>query len=89
MGGLPIPESLPVSNVHSVFAEDGSLLNAFDAKARRLIDDLCWYARRMKGNGDHIASGSPVNAERDAPSTRGAGAASGEYATDKQRHAPE
>jgi NAD(P)H-dependent FMN reductase len=53
MGGLPIPESLPVSNVHSVFGEDGSLLhNAFDAKARRLIDDLCWYARRLKRNGD-------------------------------------
>jgi len=53
MGGLPIPEALPVSNVGSVFAEDGRLLNgAFDAKARVLVADLCWYARRMKGNSE-------------------------------------
>lgn len=53
MGGLPIPEALPVSNVRSVFSEDGRLLNdAFDGKARRLIADLCWYAKRLKGNGD-------------------------------------
>ena len=51
MGGLPIPEALPVSNVRSVFGEDGRLLNdAFDAKARALVAELCWYAKRLKGD---------------------------------------
>jgi len=53
MGGLPIPEALPISDVRSVFAADGTLLApGFDAKARTLVDDLCWYARRMKRDGD-------------------------------------
>jgi NAD(P)H-dependent FMN reductase len=53
MGGLPIPESLPVSDVRSVFAADGTLLQpGFDAKARSLVADLCWYAGRMKSDGD-------------------------------------
>jgi NAD(P)H-dependent FMN reductase len=53
MGGLPIPEALPISDVRSVFAADGALLNpAFEAKAQSLVADLCWYARRLKSNGD-------------------------------------
>jgi hypothetical protein len=53
MGGLPIPETLPISDVRSVFAADGTLLTpGFDAKARSLVAELCWYARRMKSDGD-------------------------------------
>jgi NAD(P)H-dependent FMN reductase len=53
MGGLPIAETLPISDVRSVFAADGTLLRpAFDAKARSFVDDLCWYARRMKRDAD-------------------------------------
>lgn len=53
MGGLPIPETLPVSDVRAVFADDGTLLRpGFDAKARSLVADLCWYARRMRRDGD-------------------------------------
>lgn len=49
MGGLPIPDTLPVSNVRTVFAEDGTLLNeTFDAKARAFVAELCWYAERMR-----------------------------------------
>jgi NAD(P)H-dependent FMN reductase len=53
MGGLPIPESLPISDVRSVFGADGTLLKpGFDAKAQSLVADLCWYARRMKSTND-------------------------------------
>jgi NAD(P)H-dependent FMN reductase len=53
MGGLPIPEALPVSDVRSLFAEDGTLLKpGFDAKARLLVADLCWYAKRLRRDGD-------------------------------------
>jgi NAD(P)H-dependent FMN reductase len=53
MGGLPIPESLPISDVRSVFAADGTLLTpGFDAKARSLVAELCWYAGRMKSDGE-------------------------------------
>ena len=53
MGGLPIPEALPISNVRSVFAANGTLLKpGFDADARSLVTNLCWYARRLKSDGD-------------------------------------
>jgi NAD(P)H-dependent FMN reductase len=53
MGGLPIPEALAISDVRSVFAADGTLIKpVFETKAKALVADLCWYARRLQRDGD-------------------------------------
>ncbi|XZN99670.1 MAG: NADPH-dependent FMN reductase [Microcoleus sp.] len=44
LGGLPIPDKLPVSNVQELFDEKGNLRNlTFKAKLESFIEELVWY----------------------------------------------
>jgi NAD(P)H-dependent FMN reductase len=48
MGGLPIPQSLPVSHVQDAFDEQGGLRKPdLLAKLQTLLDELTWYTRAM------------------------------------------
>lgn len=48
LGGLPIPDKLPVSNVQDLFDERGNLCNpAFKPKLKSLIEELVWYTEAM------------------------------------------
>ncbi|MFB8788054.1 MAG: NAD(P)H-dependent oxidoreductase [Potamolinea sp.] len=48
LGGLPIPDKLPVSNVQDVFDEMGNLGNSsFKAKLELFIKELVWYTEAM------------------------------------------
>jgi NAD(P)H-dependent FMN reductase len=48
MGGLPIPQSLPVSRVQDAFDEQGTLQKSdLLPKLQTLLDELTWYTRAM------------------------------------------
>lgn len=48
LGGLPIPDKLPVSNVQELFDEMGNLRNStFKAKLESFIKELVWYTEAM------------------------------------------
>jgi len=48
LGGLPIPDKLPVSNVQELFDEMGNLRNStFKAKLESFIKELVWYTKAM------------------------------------------
>ncbi|WP_445249559.1 NADPH-dependent FMN reductase [Microcoleus sp. OTE_8_concoct_300] len=48
LGGLPIPDKLPVSNVQELFDERGNLRNsAFKTKLESFIEELVWYTEAM------------------------------------------
>src|SRR5262249_37649373 len=48
MGGLPIPQSLPVSHVQDAFDDEGALRRPeLHAKLQTLLDELAWYTRAM------------------------------------------
>jgi NAD(P)H-dependent FMN reductase len=48
LGGLPIPDKLPVSNVQELFDERGNLRNSsFKAKLESFIEELVWYTEAM------------------------------------------
>ncbi|MEG4581619.1 NADPH-dependent FMN reductase [Microcoleus sp. MON1_C5] len=48
LGGLPIPDKLPVSNVQDLFDESGNLCNsAFKPKLESFIEELVWYTEAM------------------------------------------
>lgn len=48
LGGLPIPDKLPVSNVQELFDLEGNLLNLiFKTKLQSFMKELIWYAEAM------------------------------------------
>jgi hypothetical protein len=48
LGGLPIPDKLPISNVQEFFDEQGNLRNSsFKAKLESFIEELVWYTEAM------------------------------------------
>jgi NAD(P)H-dependent FMN reductase len=48
LGGLPIPDKLPISNVQEVFDERGNLLNStFKAKLESFIEELVFYTEAL------------------------------------------
>ena len=48
LGGLPIPDKLPISNVQEFFDEQGNLRNSsFKAKLESFIKELIWYTEAM------------------------------------------
>jgi NAD(P)H-dependent FMN reductase len=48
LGGLPIPDKLPISNVQEFFDEEGNLCNSsFKAKLESFIEELVWYTEAM------------------------------------------
>ncbi|MBP5976157.1 NAD(P)H-dependent oxidoreductase [Brasilonema sp. CT11] len=48
LGGLPIPDKLPISNVQEFFDEKGDLRNSsFQAKLESFIKELVWYTQAM------------------------------------------
>lgn len=48
LGGLPIPDKLPISNVQELFDEQGNLGNlTFKTKLESFIKELVWYTEAM------------------------------------------
>ncbi|MBW4597993.1 MAG: NAD(P)H-dependent oxidoreductase [Brasilonema angustatum HA4187-MV1] len=48
LGGLPIPDKLPISNVQDFFDEKGDLRNSsFKAKLESFLKELVWYTEAM------------------------------------------
>jgi NAD(P)H-dependent FMN reductase len=55
LGGVPIPDSLPVSRVQEHFDESGQLIDPNGAWKKNLmhfIDELCFYATALSRNRD-------------------------------------
>jgi hypothetical protein len=51
MGGVPIPVTLPVSQVDEAFDEPGGLRDAkLAARVGPFLDELIWYARALAGS---------------------------------------
>jgi NAD(P)H-dependent FMN reductase len=48
LGGLPIPDKLPISHVQELFNEDGELCDLrFKTKLEFFINELVWYTEAM------------------------------------------
>jgi NAD(P)H-dependent FMN reductase len=48
LGGLPIPDKLPVSNVQELFDKKGNICNsAFKPKLESSIEELVWYTEAI------------------------------------------
>ncbi|WP_414623147.1 NADPH-dependent FMN reductase [Calothrix sp. CCY 0018] len=48
LGGLPIPDKLPISYIQEVFDEDGKLCDlGFKTKLESFINELVWYSEAM------------------------------------------
>lgn len=48
LGGLPIPDKLPISHVQQLFDEDGNLCNlALKTKLESFVNELVWYTEAM------------------------------------------
>jgi NAD(P)H-dependent FMN reductase len=61
LGGMPIPEILPISNVQDSFTEDGDSLDPRLAKkTRALLEELLWHAEAMSNHSQFVAQPEPV-----------------------------
>jgi NAD(P)H-dependent FMN reductase len=62
LGGVPIPDSLPVSRVQEHFDESGRLIDANGTWKKSLmhfIDELCFYATALSPNRDDAGKTTP------------------------------
>jgi NAD(P)H-dependent FMN reductase len=62
LGGIPIPDSLPVSRVQEHFDESGRLIDANGTWKKSLmhfIDELCFYATALSPNRDDAGKTTP------------------------------
>ena len=57
LGGLPIPDKLPISHVQEVFDEDGELFDLkFKTKLESFINELVWYTEAMVNQKQLLSS---------------------------------